>query len=204
MDVQKKTLAAKEKTSERVQKLRESFCEWQKEAPAKKLVFVDESGSTRHMTRLYGWALSHERLHEYVPRNRGRTITMIGAMSSNGILTMVTGEGGTTGDVFHAFVKQQLLPCLEQGDIVVMDNLKAHKDKRIRPLIESVGAKVYFQPPYSPEFNAIELAWSFIKSMMKLAKPRTREAIEFALAWAIGDITPKMATAWIKHCGFVF
>ena len=75
-------------------------------------------------------------------------------MGSEGILAMSTGEGGTTGDVFHAFVQQQLLPCLEKGDIVVMDNLKAHKDKRIKALIESVGASICYQPPYSPEFNA--------------------------------------------------
>ena len=124
-------------------------------------------------------------------------------MGSEGILAMSTGEGGTTGDVFHAFVQQQLLPCLEKGDIVVMDNLKAHKDKRIKPLIESVGASICYQPPYSPEFNAIELAWSFIKSLMRLAKPRTREAIDFALTWAMDSITHDMAKKWMRHCGYV-
>jgi len=127
---------------------------------------------------------------------------MIGAISLDGMGPMMTVEGGTTGDVFYAYVEQLLAPTLQPGDLVIWDNLGAHKDARIKPLIEARGAKVVFQPAYSPDLNPIELAWSKLKDSIRSAAPRTREALDRAIAWAMSFITRDDAAGWFKHCGW--
>ena len=128
---------------------------------------------------------------------------MIGALSLKGLGPVMTIEGGTTGDVFVAYVDQLLVPELEPGDIVVMDNLAAHKDARVKALIEAAGARIVFQPAYSPDLNPIELAWAKVKWFLKIAKARTHDALNNALAMVMeiiavdGDAEP-----WFKHCGW--
>lgn len=155
------------------------------------------------MTPIYARAPKGERAVDHVPRNRGTVTTMIGALTHEGLTAMMTIEGGTSGDVFHAYVRDVLLPELDKGDIVVMDNLGAHKDVRIRPLIESVGASVKFLPPYSPDLNPIELAWSKVKGFLRDAKARTVEALELALKWAMEITSSQDAKNWIRHCGYL-
>lgn len=137
-----------------------------------------------------------------VPRNRGTVLTMIGALTLDGLTAMMTVEGGTSGDVFVAYVKHVLLPELRPGDIVVMDNLGAHKDVRVRPLIESAGAFVKYLPPYSPDLNPIEMAWSKVKQFLRTAKARSREALETALRWAMDITTASDAEGWFNECGY--
>ena len=128
-------------------------------------------------------------------------MTVLGAMSLRGILAAMTIESATDGDVFLAYVEQVLCPKLQPGDVVVMDNLSAHKIKGVRELIESTGAELLYLPPYSPDFNPIEKAWSKLKQWLRSAKARTAEALEQAIAEAIQAITADNATAWFRHCG---
>jgi len=114
----------------------------------------------------------------------------------------MTIEGGTDGDVIVAFAREVLVPVLRPGDLVVLDNAGAHRDPRMREAIEGAGARVVFLPPYSPELNPIELAWSKLKAFLKTAKARTRESLMIATAMAIEMITPGDAAAWFRHCGY--
>ena len=127
---------------------------------------------------------------------------MIGALTLDGLTAMMTIEGGTSGDVFAAYVEHVLVPVLEPGQIVVMDNLGAHKDLRIRPLIEGAGAKVCYLPPYSPDLNPIELAWSKLKNLLRVLKARTREELDHCIAIAMKAIDAADAEGWFRHCGY--
>lgn len=166
------------------------------------LVFLDEAGSTISMTRDHAWAIRGERAHDSVPRNRGTVTTMLGAITVEGITAMMTIEGGTCAEVFTVFVKEVLAPTLIPGDYVVLDNLGAHKSPKALAAIREAGAIPVFLPPYSPEFNPIEKAWSKLKSLLKDAKARTQEALDRAIARAIELITPADAEAWFRNCGF--
>lgn len=154
------------------------------------------------MTREYGRAPRGKRVHDRVPRNRGDVITMIGALTTTGLQAMMTIEGGTDGDVFTAYAEQILGPKLSTGDIVILDNLSAHKDKRVRTAIENRGAKLVFLPPYSPDLNPIELAWSKVKAILKKLKARTHDALEAAVAKAMKIVTAQDAIGWFCHCGY--
>lgn len=202
MDAQKKAFRAQEQESERVQALRASFADWQRRVDAGRLFCLDEAGSTVAMTRERGWSPRGEPVDDVRPRNRGSVITMIGALTLNGLTAMMTIEGGTDADVFEAYVAHFLVPELRPGDIVVLDNLGAHRTKRVRELIEAAGARLWFTPPYSPEFNPIELAWSKLKAFLRTAKARSREALDNAIALAMELITAKDARGWFRHCGF--
>lgn len=168
-----------------------------------KLVFIDEAGCHTSMTRDHAWSPSGERAHGSVPRNRGVVTTMIGAMASDGVRAMMTIEGATDTEVFDAFVEQVLVPELREGDIVVLDNLGAHKPTRIRARIEAAGARMLFLPPYSPDLNPIELCWSKLKALLKSAAARTHEALDHAIAAALKRISVEDCRAWIRHCGYL-
>lgn len=191
-----------EQNTERIQALRVAFAEWAAGVDARRLICIDEAGSHASMTRTHGWAPSGEEVHDFVPRNRGGPITIIGALTLDGLVATMTIDGGTDGDVFAAYVEQVLLPELRPGDLVVMDNLAAHRDKRIGPLLESVGARAVYQPPYSPDFNPIELAWAKLKDVLRTIKASTREGIDFGVALAMQTITALDAQGWFRHCGF--
>lgn len=165
------------------------------------LVYLDESGSNIAMTRDYARSVSGERAHDKVPRNRGTVTTMIGAITLEGMTAMMTVEGGTSSEVFETFVGDVLVPTLEPGDYVILDNLGAHKSKHALDLIRAAGATPVFLPPYSPELNPIELAWAKLKRLLRDAKARTREALYEAIARALDLITVADATGWFRHCG---
>ena len=137
------------------------------------LVFVDESGATTEMTRRYGRAPSGERIREAAPAGHWSTLTLLGALTPEGILASMTVESPTDGDVFLAYLDQVLCPQLSPGQVVVMDNLAAHKVDGVRERIEAAGATLLYLPPYSPDFNPIEEAWSKIKQKLRPAKART-------------------------------
>lgn len=126
-------------------------------------------------------------------------MTILGAMSLRGIIASMTIEEATDGDIFLAYVEHILCPALKPGDVVVMDNLSSHKIKGVRRLIEKVGAEVLYLPPYSPDLNPIEKAWSKLKQFLRSVKARTKEALEEAIAEAIRLITPDNAKAWFNH-----
>lgn len=167
-----------------------------------RLVFIDESGSHIAMTREYARAPRGERVQGWVPRNRGRVLTMLGAMDCRGLRTLMTIEGATTAEVFEAFVEHFLVPELKPGDVVVLDNVGAHKPMGIRHRIEAAGASVLFLPPYSPDLNPIELCWSKFKGLLQHAEARTRDELDKAIAEAMTAITPQDAMGWFRHCGY--
>jgi len=197
----KKSWGASEADDERVAALREKWERWIATVDPRRLVFVDETGSTIAMSRTYGLAPRGQTIRERVPRNRGTVTTVLGALTIEGLVGLMTVEGGTTADVFLAFLTQVLLPQLQPGMLVVLDNLAAHRDPRVRQAAEAAGVKLVFLPPYSPEFNPIELTWSKLKWWLRMAKARTLEALDTALAWAMDIIDSRDAAGWFRHCG---
>jgi transposase len=167
-----------------------------------KLKFLDEAGSNLAMTRLYGRGERGARVIETVPQNYGENMTMLASLSMAGIEAPMTINGAVDGVVFKVYIEEVLCPTLSKGDVVVMDNLPAHKVSGIRELIEAKGAKLIYLPPYSPDLNPIEKCWSKIKTYLRAAKARTREELEKALREALLLITEKDAQGWFKSCGY--
>jgi len=169
---------------------------------AKRLVFVDEMGANTSLAPLHAWSQRGERAYLSVPRNRGKNTTLLASMTSEGMGPCLAVEGGTTKAVFEAYVEHVLAPSLRPGQVVVMDNLAAHKGEEVRELIEERGCEVLFLPPYSPDYNPIEEAFSKIKSLLRRAAARTREALIEAMGTAISAVTAGDAWGFFKHCGY--
>jgi transposase len=167
-----------------------------------KLVFIDESGAKTNMTRLYGRAKEGQRVVDDTPSGHWCTTTMISSVRLDGSTACMVVDGATTKDVFKAYVEQILLPTLKAGDIVVLDNLSAHKNQEVRDLIESVGAELWFLPPYSPDLNPIEKMRSKIKAILRMLKARTEKALINAIAKALDAITANDAKGWFESCGY--
>lgn len=154
------------------------------------------------MTRLWGRAPRGERVNEATPDSRWQVLTTLGTMSLRGMEAVMTVPSATDGDVFQVYVEQVLSAVLQPGDVLVMDNLSAHKVAGIRDLIAARGAQVIYLPPYSPDLNPIEKAWSKFKQFLRAAKARTSEALDDAITEALKTITPENAAAWFRHCGY--
>jgi transposase len=154
------------------------------------------------MVRDYARAPRGKRARGRALRNRGNATTMIGAMGMDGLRTLMAIEGPTTSEVFDAFVEHMLIPELNEDDVVVLDNVGAHKPGYIAAKIRAVGAHVLFLPPYSPELNPIEMCWSKMKGVLKTIGAVTRETLDFAIAEAMKQITSDDARAWFRHCGY--
>jgi transposase len=165
-------------------------------------VFLDESGVTTEMTRRYGRAARGQRVQDAVPAGHWRTLTLLAALSLGGVRAAMTVESPTDGDVFLAYVEQVLGPRLQPGDVVVLDNLAAHKVAGVRSLIEERGAQLLYLPPYSPDFNPIEQTWSKVKEWLRAAKARTVPLLDDAVTAALAAITPDNAVGWFRHCGY--
>lgn len=166
------------------------------------LLFIDESGINLAMTRAYGRSPRGQRTLGAVPKNWGDSITLTAALTLQGICAPLFLHGSMTGDAFEAYVEQFLVPLLRPGQVVVMDNLSAHRRVRIRELIEATGARLVFLAPYSPDFSPIELAWSKVKALLRKAGARTRQALLEAVAAALSAITPTDAAGWFRHDGY--
>jgi transposase len=166
------------------------------------LVFVDESGVTTEMTRRYGRALYGARIDEGVPAGRWRTLTVLGAVSLSGWVAVMSVEAATDGDVFLAYLEHVLCPQLKPGQLVVMDNLGAHKVDGVRKLIENTGASLCYLPPYSPDFNPIEKCWAQMKQKLRALKARSVITLQQALAEALATLTPQNAVNYFRHSGY--
>jgi transposase len=193
---------ASERETERVQERRVEYRESIAEEIVSRLKFLDESGSSISMTRLYGRAAPGKRVCEAVPKNRGENLSILAALSLAGVQAPMTISGAVDGVVFKTYVKEVLCPTLSEGDVVVMDNLSAHKVAGIRELIEDRGAKLVYLPPYSPDMNPIEKCWSKIKTYLRGVKARTREALEEALKAAMELVTKEDVVGWFEFCGY--
>jgi transposase len=154
------------------------------------------------MTRRYGRAQYGRRVADAVPKNFGSNVTILGALSCNGLDAVMTVEGATDTAVFRAYVEQVLVPTLVADDVVVMDNLSVHKVSGIREAIEATGARLMYLPPYSPDYSPIESCWSKLKAILRKAKARSREALDEALTQAIEHITQSDAKGWFNLCGY--
>lgn len=156
------------------------------------------------MTRLRGRSPRGERLVCHTPHGHWRTTTMISSVRLDGTTACMTIEGATNTEVFHAYVREILVPALREGDIVVMDNLGAHKNERTIDVIKQAGAQVRFLPAYSPDLNPIEMMWSKVKSLLRKAQARTHDDLLAAIAAALRAVTAQDALGWFVACGYNF
>lgn len=154
------------------------------------------------MTRTHARTPSGVRAVDSVPKNWGDNITVTAALTLDGIVAPMMLHGALTARAFEAYVEQCLLPELRSGDVVVLDNLKAHKTERAHALIEAAGARLVYLPGYSPDFNPIENAWSKLKALLRKVGARTVRKLSRALRWALLEITSSDAHGWFSHCGF--
>ena len=154
------------------------------------------------MTRRYGRAPRGERVCDSAPRNYGTHTSVIGALGLGGLVATLAVEGAVDALCFDAYVEQVLGPRLRRGDVVVLDNLGAHRASRIEGVAAGRGAQVLWLAPYSPDFSPIEQCWSKIKTFLRGAKARTAEDLNRALAQAIGLVTKADVRGWFKHCGY--
>lgn len=168
----------------------------------KQLKFIDETGMNLALTRRYGRAAPGMRVVDSVPQNYGQNISVLAALGVGGLSAPMTIDGAVDAEVFRSYVAQVLGPTLTPGDIVVLDNLAAHKVGGIAETIQSRGARLEFLPPYSPDLNPIEQCWAKIKTALRQAKARTHQALETVLQQALPTITPADARAWFAHCGY--
>lgn len=169
---------------------------------SRRLRFLDESGVNLAMTRRYGRAPKGARVLDTVPQNDGLHVTMLGALSLYGIDAVMTVEGATDAEVFLAYVEHVLAPTLQPGEIVVMDNLRAHNVDGVQHAIEGRGARLLSWPPYSPDLSPIEHCWSKLKTSLRSAKARTREALDTAIMHALTTVTASDARSWFSYCGY--
>jgi transposase len=167
-----------------------------------KLVFIDETWAKTNMTRMRGRCAIGQRLVAKVPHGHWKTTTLIAALDHRGMRCATTVDGAVNRDVFEGFVAQVLTVQLYPGDIVVMDNLSSHKGERTRQLIESAGASVLFLPPYSPDFNPIEPAFSKLKQLIRSAEHRTMDALWTDLQRMLNLIAASDAAGYFRHCGY--
>lgn len=166
------------------------------------LIFVDETSTHTAMTRRRARAPRGERAVGRVPRNHGPNVTLLAALTLEGIGPALTISGSVTGNAFTAYAHRVLAPSLRPGQVVVLDNLSAHKQAAARLAIEAVGARLLFLPAYSPDFNPIELAFAKIKAQLRAAAERTPEGLLAATAQAIDAVSPIDAHGFYAHCGF--
>ncbi len=169
---------------------------------AERLVFVDECGANTSLCPLYAWSRKGERARAEAPRNWGSNVTLLASMTRGGMGPCVAVEGATTKAVFEAYVEWALAPSLRPGQVVVMDNLSSHKGPRVRELIEGRDCELRYLPPYSPDLNPIEEAFSKLKSSLRKAQARTFGALVEAIGRALDAITERDASGFFRHCGY--
>lgn len=202
MDAQKKTPVAYERDREDVVLKREAFLALQPDLDPSRLVFVDESGFRLGSSPRHGWAPRGEDSAGRGVYGKWEMVTMLGAIALDGFRAIMTIDAGTSAEVFEAFVAQVLVPNLRAKDVVVMDNLSAHRNATVRRMIEAAGCEVVFTPPYSPEFNPIEEAWAKIKDIIRRLETRTRDAFDSAVACAIDQVRKTDILGWVTHAGY--
>jgi transposase len=164
-------------------------------------IYVDEASATTDMTRRRARAPIGERAICRVPFRRWSAMTIIGAMSVNGVVASMTHEGATNAETFVTFVEAVLAPQLRSGDVVFLDNLGAHKSAEARAAIEARGATLVLLPPYSPDFNPIEKLWSKVKTWLRARAVRTMLALGYAIGEALETITPSDCRSYFASCG---
>jgi transposase len=169
---------------------------------ARRLVFVDEMGSNTSLAPLYAWSPKGERALAKVPRNWGANVTLLASMSAEGMGRCLAVEGATTRGVFETYLEHLLAPSLRPGQVVVMDNLSAHKGGRVREIVEGRGCELLYLPPYSPDLNPIEGAFAKLKGRLRAAAARSREALIEAMGTALNAMTASDTHGFFGSCGY--
>jgi transposase len=196
--LEKKSLHAQERDTEANRKRRAEFIEKIRNTSPEHLIYLDESGVSTQMTRLYARCTGGQRIHETTPDGRWKILTILGAISTRGMIATMTIEAATDREIFLAYLDHVLCPQLRPGDVVVMDNLSSHKVAGVRERIETAGAELLYLPPYSPDLNPIEKAWSKLKQLLRSVKARTKEALDKAITELLPQISPDNAQAWFR------
>jgi transposase len=167
-----------------------------------RLVFIDETWAKTNMARPRGRSLRGTRLIASVPYGHWKTTTFLAGLRTSGLVAPLVVDGAINGEIFLAYVRQQLVPTLRSGDVVIMDNLSSHKPAGVRQAIESVGAAVSFLPPYSPDLNPIENAFAKFKWLLKSAAHRTVDALWKACGQLLDRFTEHECRNYIRNCGY--
>jgi transposase len=202
-DVLKKSRIA----SERCEHKRAAFREAVEALPVECLVFLDECGFSLNMHRLYGWAIGGERCVEAVPFNKGINRSVLGAYSlptadnPTGLWALWQKLGAWTGQLFEAFLCDELLPRLPPGCVLVLDNARIHHGPQLKEMVERAGHALLYLPPYSPDYNPIELVWSWLKNTVRILAPRDDPDRKQAIDDAHKILPPQNALAWFHKCG---
>jgi len=179
--------------------------EWRAGQPAMaidKLVFIDETWASTAMTRRYGRAPVGERLVGAIPHGHWKTTTFVAALRASGMTAPLVIDGAINGDLFVAYVEQVLVPTLQPGDVVIMDNLSSHKRVRVRQAIEAAGGHLLYLPPYSPDLNPIEQAFAKLKALLRKAQERTLEGLWTFLGRALDAFASAECQNYFRHCGY--
>ena len=169
---------------------------------ARRYVFVDETGVTTDLIRRYARSLRGTRIGDHTPCGRWQTHTVVAALRPTELTATAVFDGPSDTDTFRAYVEQVLVPTLRRGDVVVLDNLAAHKHPEVRTTLEQAGAHLRFLPPYSPDFNPIEMAFAKLKAFLRAARPRTFDHVCALMAMARALFMADECANYVRHCGY--
>ncbi|WP_166298805.1 IS630 family transposase [Bradyrhizobium sp. 2S1] len=200
--LKKKTAHAAEQRRGDINAAREEWFEGQIDLDPERLVFIDETSANTKMARLYGRSPRGERCRAAIPHGHWKTTTFTAGLRSDGLIAPLVLDGPMDGDAFLAYVEQLLAPSLQPGDTVIMDNLPAHKVHGVREAIRAVGASLLYLPPYSPDFNPIEMAFSKLKALLRAAAARTMPDLWQAIANALKRFSPEECQNYLVAAGY--
>jgi transposase len=199
---QKKTAHALEQERADLLKRRQAWFDNQPDLDPARLVFIDETGLSTKMARLRGRSLRGERCRAGIPHRHWKTTTFTGALRLSGMTAPMVLDGAMNGEAFRAYVEQVLAPTLVRGDVVIMDNLPAHKAEGVRQAIENVGCQLLFLPPYSPDFNPIEKAFSKLKALLRAKAERSVKALWDTIGEVLKLFKPNECQNYFAACGY--
>ncbi len=194
--------ASEREADEEIEPARQRFQQEQAEMDPTRLIFIDEAGVNLGMARRYGRAPSGCRAHADKPVNPGPNLTLMSALGVTEVRAIMELDGPINGNAFTRFIQQLLVPTLQPGDPVWLDNLSSHKVEGIQEAMEAQQAELHFLPPYSPDFSPIELFWSKVKAFLRGSAARTRDALEGEIRNALDAVTETDIKGWLKHCGY--
>jgi len=198
----KKSIRAAEQDRPDVAAARTAWADNQPKLDADRLVFIDETGTSTKMARLRGRAPRGERLVGKIPHGHWKTTTFVAGLRSTALTAPCVIDGPMNGNAFLAYVEQVLAPTLKPGDVVVLDNLSAHKMPGIREAIEAAGAKLLYLPPYSPDFNPIELLFAKLKALLRKAAERSVEELWYRIARLLEAFQPDECANYFRNAGY--
>jgi transposase len=201
----KKSIHASEQERPDVKEQREQWMQTLTDACGgdfSRVLFLDETGAMTNLVRPYGRSAVGERCLANAPAGHWKTMTAVAAIRLGGLTASATMPHAMDGELFLVYVEQALLPALKTGDVVVMDNLPGHRLPKVRELVESTGAKLLYLPPYSPDFNPIEMIWSKVKRLLRSAAARTVQTLHLAFGRAMDAVTPDDILGCFRHCGY--